>query len=595
MLGSGTKSHEYQKVLKGRTGLSTVMLGQLSAHVFAKAQWPPPLLDCKILLPETIELYFSFWPLVNCDWATVVGREPWPPPMQHCSIWHSENFQMCFSLWQPVNRDLVTVHQKPPWPPPLQLEMQTAGVHFRPTHWPSFCCQTAMVHQATVYLQASMPLLTIDSVTVCMMRSLSCEFGNVVGIHMAKPMLLWSNSASAPMQWEIHWPLATMACWFGQGLLVTKNLQILLQCYTCASKLVIFSGELINAHTFLEFSNVWHQKFPSDTAQPCLGSWQSFLCGLANGQLRKPSSPPMQIEVMGDSVRLWPTLWPSCISLTTVLQVIGFIRREAIAWVQLTSGAIFFVYEACQWNCTWLMAVFLQCPFQNVHYASCQQHKKDGDFVLWIPWKLHRLFSVLVSWNSDALAKVVVITSAPMLFQFSSSRIEFVLQWPVIPPVACHISWVQASLSMVMAASVSKCMTTFLIAKFISKCSWQWLQFIEKELPAASDCIPSSKIQETQCWICQEDILPFPLIQCYEWDMKLHLYWQYLGLPEVCDPRAGSTTGQSHVVVTERFYPWLLAEVILRLNCLLLAASFVVIKMKIVTSTKYLEASWDPG
>jgi len=77
--------------------------------------------------------------------------------------------------------------------------------------------------------------------------------------------------------------------------------------------------------------------------------------------------------------------------------------------------------------------------------------------------------------------------------------------------------------------------------------------------------------------------------------MKLHLYWQYLGLPEVCDPRAGSTTGQSHVVVTERFYPWLLAEVILRLNCLLLAASFVVIKMKIVTSTKYLEASWDPS
>jgi len=38
LLGSGTKSHEYQKVLKGRTGLSTVMLGQLSAHVFAKAQ-----------------------------------------------------------------------------------------------------------------------------------------------------------------------------------------------------------------------------------------------------------------------------------------------------------------------------------------------------------------------------------------------------------------------------------------------------------------------------------------------------------------------------------------------------------------------------
>lgn len=172
LLGSGTKSHEYQKVLKGRTGLSTVMLGQLSAHVFAKAQWPPPLLDCKILLPETIELYFSFWPLVNCDWATVVGREPWPPPMQHCSIWHSENFQMCFSLWQPDNRDLVTVHQKPPWPPPLQLEMQTAGVHFRPTPWPSFCCQTAMVHQVTVYLQASLPLLTIDSVTVCM-RDLS--------------------------------------------------------------------------------------------------------------------------------------------------------------------------------------------------------------------------------------------------------------------------------------------------------------------------------------------------------------------------------------------------------------------------------------
>jgi len=293
------------------------------------------------------------------------------------------------------------------------------------------------------------------------------------------------------------------------------------------------------------------------------------------------------------------------------VQVVGFIRKEAIAWVQLTHGAIFFVYEACKWNCTWLMAVFLQYPFWNVHYASCQQHKKDRDFVLWIPWKIHRLFSVLVSWNSVALAKVAVITSAPMLFQFSSSRIEFALQWPVIPSGACHISWVQASLSMVMIASVSKCMR-FLIDEFIPKCSWQWLQFMEKELPAASDCIPSSKIQKKQCWICYDKILLLTLIQCYEWDVMVHLPWQYLGLPEYCDYEAGSTLLQLSLdgnmptllfsiscltkVQVIDWLPLLVVESMFRLHVLLLVAfSYVVIKMKNVTSTKYLETSWDPG
>jgi hypothetical protein len=82
----------------------------------------------------------------------------------------------------------------------------------------------------------------------------------------------------------------------------------------------------------------------------------------------------------------------------------------------------------------------------------------DRNFILWVPWEIHQLFSTLVSWNSDVLAKMAVITSVPRLFQFTSSRIKFVPQWPVIISDICHISWIQASLSM-------------------------WLQFTDKEWP----------------------------------------------------------------------------------------------------------------
>jgi len=231
-------------------------------------------------------------------------------------------------------------------------------VQFRPTPWPSFCCQTAVVHQATVYLQASLPVLTTNSVTVCMMRSLSCEFSNVVGVHIVEPVLQWSNSAYALMQWEIPWPLATMACWFGEGLLVTKNLQILLQHYTCAAKLVIFSGGLINIPTCLEFSN----------------GWRITSC-YVEGALRWSLEPRASLQF--------------CVS---------------------------------------------QHTWQGILVISAQ------DF---------------------------------------------------------HMIW------------MANCILN-----------------IHKPL-----------------------ILPLTLIQCYEWDMKLHLHWKYLGLSEFCDPRAGSITGLCIIVV----------------------------------------------
>ena len=50
------------------------------------------------------------------------------------------------------------------------------------------------------------------------------------------------------------------------------------------------------------------------------------------------------------------------------------------------------------------------------------------------------------------------------------------------------------------------------------------------------------------------------------------------------------------VQMTERLCPWLIAEFLFRSQgFLLLAASFVEIKIKHVTSIKYLQVPWDPG
>ncbi|PVH47880.1 hypothetical protein PAHAL_4G175600 [Panicum hallii] len=74
--------------------------------------------------------------------GTMVDKGLWPPPKQHCNNFPPETIQLYFSLWPPFSRDWATVQQSPPWPPPRQLDMQCAGVHLRPTPWPSFGCHT---------------------------------------------------------------------------------------------------------------------------------------------------------------------------------------------------------------------------------------------------------------------------------------------------------------------------------------------------------------------------------------------------------------------------------------------------------------------
>ena len=91
----------------------------------------------------------------------------------------------------------------------------------------------------------------------------------------------------------------------------------------------------------------------------------------------------------------------------------------------------------------------------------------------------------------------------------------------------------------------------------------------------------------------------------------VHLPWQYLGLPEYCDYEAGSTLLQLSLdgnmptllfsiscltkVQVIDWHPLLVVESMFRLQVhLLVAVSYVVIQMTNVTSTKYLESSWDP-
>ncbi|RLM74965.1 hypothetical protein C2845_PM15G15620 [Panicum miliaceum] len=196
-----------------------------------------------------------------CD--DMAGIGPWPPPKQHYHILLHETIQC--SLWPPFSNDWVTSQQRPPWPPP-QLDrnnLLTDSVQLRPIPWPNFTISDTMVVSCSIG-QSVAKLLFADisgeswqywlephetAVQLGGMKwkdTRQSQFSVGINVHLQKigeyfsifpdiTNLVVFQSCSVKccwIQWEISWPLCTMVCWFGEGLLVITTLQLLWQCCT---------------------------------------------------------------------------------------------------------------------------------------------------------------------------------------------------------------------------------------------------------------------------------------------------------------------------------------------------------------------------
>ena len=194
----------------------------------------------------------------------MAGIGPWPPPKQHYHILLYETIHC--SLWPPFsNDDWVTSQLRPPWPPP-QLDRNnlfTDSVQLRPIPWPNFIGSDTMIVCSSVS-QFTGKLLFADisgeswqywleshetAVQLGGMKwkdTRQSQFSVGINVHLQKIgehfsiypditnlAVLQSRSVKCCLiQWEISWPLCTMVCWFGEGLLVITTLQLLWQCCT---------------------------------------------------------------------------------------------------------------------------------------------------------------------------------------------------------------------------------------------------------------------------------------------------------------------------------------------------------------------------